>query len=64
MQRYISFRAMKHKMRLRTQYFYNREYDCNLTARHFYKFEKERIRIEHTMCQLGYFTYYGIGEPR
>lgn len=42
MQRYIGVQAMRHKMRLRTFYYYGRYYDVKITAREFYKFEKER----------------------
>lgn len=58
MQKYKSYRAMTHKMRLRSRYYYgwnNRKRNC--TARDYYSFEKEQCKYFGRTCQSAFFTY-------
>lgn len=67
MQKYKTFRAMLHKMRLRSQYFYGRKHVDSMptfwiTSKEYYEFEKDDCVKRHRTCQSAYFTYE-ISEP-
>ena len=57
MQKYKTFAVMKHKCRLRSQYFYVRKkygaFDAQISRRNFYSFEKEYAK--HATSQMAFY---------
>lgn len=62
MQKYKTFRAMAHKMRLRVKYYYHfKGHGVNMlgphAARTYYRAEKEWCKDIRRSCQSAFFTY-------
>lgn len=58
MQKYKTWSAMAHKLRLRSGYYYGwKNITLNCSARGYYRFEKEQCIKLHRTCQSAFFTY-------